>query len=209
MLTRQMHDVLDLMFLCGLSDPLYSSLKDIADHIPPLLRTIQDRLLETISQALTGQLFRPLGAPVKSKGANMSYSTSESQALALHILGTFDFTGHALNEFVLDAVCPYLEHESAEVRQEAVLAATQLFIHDPICNQTSAHSIEIVNEVLEKLLTVGITDPSEFTLAAQILETWLTFKQYRQYGKRFSNTLARNSIDISPKRKISDVCSLR
>ena len=97
MLSRQMHDVLDLMFLCGLSDPLYSSLKDIADHIPPLLRTVQDRLLETISQALTGYAFRPLGAPVKAKGANMHNAPAETQALALHILGTFDYTGHALN----------------------------------------------------------------------------------------------------------------
>jgi FKBP12-rapamycin complex-associated protein len=45
-----------------------------------------------------------------------------------------------------------------------VLASTQLFINDPICNQTSSHSIEIVNDVLEKLLTVGITDPSEFPM---------------------------------------------
>lgn len=162
MLSRQMHDVLDLMFLCGLSDPLYSSLKDIADHIPPLLRTVQDRLLETISQALTGQPFRPLGAPIRNKTANIHHAPSETQALALHILGTFDFTGHALNEFVRDAVLPYLEHDSSEVRQEAVLAATQLFIHDPICNQTSAHSIAIVNEVLGKLLIVGIADPGEF-----------------------------------------------
>lgn len=202
MLTRQMHDVLDLQFLCGLSDPLYSSLKDIADHIPPLLRTVQDRLLETISIVLTGHSFRPLGAPIKGKGkssgyafaylnghansnanansnsgnanqsssvnananangVNQSNASAEIQALALHILGTFDFTGHALNEFVKDAVLPFLEHDSAEVRQEAVLASTQLFIHDPICNQTSAHSIEVVNEVLEKLLTVGITDPGE------------------------------------------------
>jgi FKBP12-rapamycin complex-associated protein len=189
MLTRQMHDVLDLMFLCGLSDPLYASLKDIADHIPPLLRTVQDRLLETIAHALTGAPFRPLGAPAPSprhamangnghghgfgsygsgsggaaaKALAAASSTSpEVQALALHILGTFDFTGHALNEFVRDAVLPFLEHDLGEVRQEAVLASTQLFIHDPICNQTSSHSIGIVNEVLEKLLTVGITDPGE------------------------------------------------
>lgn len=76
-------------------------------------------------------------------------------------MGTFDFSGHTLNEFVRDAVLPYLEHDSIEVRQEAVLASTQLFIHDPICYQTSSHSIEIVSDVLEKLLTVGITDPSE------------------------------------------------
>lgn len=165
-----MHDVLDLMFLCGLSDPLYSSLKDIADHIPPLLRTVQDRLLETISQALTSQPFRPLGAPIKSKHVNMHHAPPETQALALHILGTFDFTGHALNEFVRDAVLPYLESDSSEVRQEAVLASTQLFIHDPICNQTSAHSIGIVNEVLGKLLIVGIADPGRYIFPLIVVE---------------------------------------
>ena len=68
--------------------------------------------------------------------------------------------GHTLNEFVRDAALPYLEHDNAEVRREAVLASTQLFINDPICHQTSTHSIEIVREVLEKLLTVAITDSS-------------------------------------------------
>jgi len=69
-------------------------------------------------------------------------------------------SGHILNEFVRDAVLPYLEHDSPDVRKEAVLASTQLFIKDPICHQMSSHSIEIVSDVLEKLLTVGITDPS-------------------------------------------------
>lgn len=78
----------------------------------------------------------------------------------MKVLGHFDFTGHILNEFVRDAALPYLEHESIEVRKEAVLASTQLFINDPICSQTSSHSIEIVSDVLEKLLTVGITDQS-------------------------------------------------
>jgi phosphatidylinositol kinase/protein kinase (PI-3 family) len=64
---------------------------------------------------------------------------------------------------VRDAALPYLEHDSPDVRKEAVLASTQLFINDPICHQTSNHSIEIVSDVLEKLLTVGITDPSEWT----------------------------------------------
>ena len=41
MLTRQMHEVLDLMFPWGLSDALYHALQVMASHIPPLLRTIQ------------------------------------------------------------------------------------------------------------------------------------------------------------------------
>lgn len=40
-LTKLLHDQLDLMFSCGLSEPLRSALVSIARHIPPLLRTIQ------------------------------------------------------------------------------------------------------------------------------------------------------------------------
>lgn len=63
-----------------------------------------------------------------------------------------------------DCALPYLEHDNPAVRQEAVLASCQLFVHDPICHQTSSHSIEIVNDVLDKLLTVGITDPSAYSV---------------------------------------------
>jgi FKBP12-rapamycin complex-associated protein len=67
--------------------------------------------------------------------------------------------GHSLNEFVRDAAIPYLEYDNFDVRKEAVLASTQLFINDPICDLTSSNSIEIVSDVLEKLLTVAVADP--------------------------------------------------
>ena len=44
MLTRQMHEVLDLMFPWGMSEALYNALQVIAEDIPPLLRTIQGEL---------------------------------------------------------------------------------------------------------------------------------------------------------------------
>lgn len=102
----------------------------------------------------------------------VSGQPSDILALALRVLGNFDFSGHTLNEFVRDAALPYLEHDSPEVRKEAVLASTQLFINDPICHQTSAHSVEIVSDVLEKLLTVGITDPSELALSLLLMSSW-------------------------------------
>lgn len=85
MLTRQMHEVLDLMFPWGLSDALYNALQVVASHIPPLLRTIQgesprmptcftadvaERLLDTLAVILTGQPFRPLGAPTSRGMSN-------------------------------------------------------------------------------------------------------------------------------------------
>jgi FKBP12-rapamycin complex-associated protein len=160
------------MFPWGLSEALYHALEMIASHIPPLLRSIQERLLDLLSMILAGQPFRPLGAPTPrggpnsaSKDLNLLQASAGGQpaeviALALKVLGNFDFSGHTLNEFVRDAALPYLENDSPEVRQEAVLASTQLFMNDPICHQTSSHSIEIVSDVLEKLLTVGITDPN-------------------------------------------------
>jgi FKBP12-rapamycin complex-associated protein len=79
-LTKLLHDQLDLMFACGLSEPLRQALVAIARHIPPLLRTIQgtsfyflslivavirssDRLLDLLSILLSGQPYKPLGAP--------------------------------------------------------------------------------------------------------------------------------------------------
>ena len=43
-LTKLLHDQLDLMFGCGLSEPLRQALVAIATHIPPLLKTIQGTL---------------------------------------------------------------------------------------------------------------------------------------------------------------------
>ena len=40
-LTKLLHDQLDLMFACGLSEPLHHALIEIAKNIPPLLKTIQ------------------------------------------------------------------------------------------------------------------------------------------------------------------------
>ncbi|WVQ81658.1 hypothetical protein IAT38_003783 [Cryptococcus sp. DSM 104549] len=169
MLTRQMHEVLDLMLPWGLSDALYHALEAFAAHIPPLLRTIQEKMLDLLSGILTGHPYRPLGAPAPrgnvQRDLNLLQTSAggqpvETLALALKMLGNFDFSGHTLNEFVRDAALPYLEHDSPEVRREAVHASTQLFINDPICHQTSSHSVEIVSDVLEKLLIVAITDPN-------------------------------------------------
>ena len=43
-LTKLLHDQLDLMFACGLSESLRQALTAIARHIPPLLKTIQGLL---------------------------------------------------------------------------------------------------------------------------------------------------------------------
>lgn len=76
-----------------------------------------------------------------------------------------DLTGHVLNEFVRDNALPYLEDDNPAIRQAAALTCCHLFIKDPICYQASNHSIEIVGDVIDKLLTVGIADPGSLTLS--------------------------------------------
>lgn len=71
----------------------------------------------------------------------------------------FCLTGHALNEFVRNCAVPYLEDDHPEVRRAAALTCCRLFVRDPICYQSSSYAIEIISDVLDKLLTVGIADP--------------------------------------------------
>ena len=50
-------------------------------------------------------------------------------------------------------------NDSPTIRKAAALTCCQLFVHDPIINQVSSHSIQVVGEVISKLLTVGVGDP--------------------------------------------------
>jgi FKBP12-rapamycin complex-associated protein len=130
--TREMHDALDLIFPWGLSDHLFRLLRVMAEHIPPLLRLIQceysradyglmslAKLLDLLSNILTGQPFRPIGAPAPpgaaldvardinllqvsgaihlqiklTSQASVGGHSPETIALALRTLGVFDFAG--------------------------------------------------------------------------------------------------------------------
>ncbi|KDR80665.1 hypothetical protein GALMADRAFT_222261 [Galerina marginata CBS 339.88] len=172
-LTKLLHDQLDLMLACGLSEPLVQALVAIAKCIPPLLKTIQDRLLDLLSNILSGQPYKPLGAPpslprneitainrdLNPTQINGVDKSPELITLALTTLGSFDFSGHILNEFVRSCALPYLEDDNPEVRRASALTCCRLFVKDPICYQASSHAIEVISDVLDKLLTVGIADP--------------------------------------------------
>ena len=69
------------------------------------------------------------------------------------------FEGHMLHELVRDCAIVYLEDDNPEIRKASAVTTCQLLIKDPIAFQTSSHAMQIVSEVLEKLLIVGITDP--------------------------------------------------
>jgi FKBP12-rapamycin complex-associated protein len=98
--------------------------------------------------------------------------------LALSTLGTFDFssksrhyftfmshgiTGHVLNEFVRSCALPYLEEDNADIRRAAAVTCCRLFVRDPIFYSASSHAIQVISDVLNKLLTVGIADPGIYS----------------------------------------------
>ncbi|KEY75200.1 hypothetical protein S7711_01639 [Stachybotrys chartarum IBT 7711] len=170
-LSKYMEALLDPIFACDLTPKLTQALVDMAFYIPPVKPTIQERLLDMLSIVLCGEPFKPLGAPqpntlnsvpVIAKDAKDPQAYEHRRAevkLALNTLGSFDFSGHVLNEFVRDVAIKYVEDEDPEIREAAALTCCQLYVRDPIVNQTSYHALQVVGDVIEKLLTVGVSDP--------------------------------------------------
>ncbi|KAK7963971.1 FKBP12-rapamycin complex-associated protein [Apiospora saccharicola] len=170
-LSKYMEALLDPIFACELTPKLTQALVDMAFYIPPVKATIQERLLDMLSKVLCGEPFKPLGAPTPNTLASVPVIPKDPKdphafehrkaevKLALNTLGSFDFSGHVLNEFVRDVAIKYVEDDDAQIREAAALTCCQLYVRDPIVNQTSYHALQVVGDVIEKLLTVGVADP--------------------------------------------------
>ncbi|KAI1004105.1 Serine/threonine-protein kinase [Podosphaera aphanis] len=170
-LSKYMEALLDPIFACELTPKLTQALVDMAFYIPPVKQTIQERLLDMLSKILCGESFKPLGAPTSNNISSALVVPKDSKdlqafenrqaeiKLALNTLGSFDFSGHVLNEFVRDVAIKYVDGDNPEIREAAALTCCQLYVRDPVVNQTSYHALQVVNDVIEKLLTVGVADP--------------------------------------------------
>ncbi|KAK0702845.1 target of rapamycin [Apiosordaria backusii] len=170
-MSKYMDALLDPIFACELGPKLTQALVDMAFYIPSFKGTIQERLLDMLSKVLCGEPFKPMGAPHPNSLASIPHipkdpkdplahqRTKDEVKLALNTLGSFDFAGHVLNEFVRDVAIKYVEDDDPETREAAALTCCQLYIRDPIVNQTSYHALQVVADVIERLLTVGVSDP--------------------------------------------------
>lgn len=168
-LSKYMETLLDPIFACGLSESLTQALVDMAHYIPPIKATVQEKLLDMLSLVLCGKPFQQLGCPDsraptvpsfgKDPNSQPQEATDNEITLALHTLGSFDFSGYILNEFVRDVAIKYVDNDNPEIRKASALTCCQLFVHDPILNQTSSHSLQVVSQVIDKLLSVGVGDP--------------------------------------------------
>ena len=102
-LTKYMEALMDPMFACGLSDSLTQALVDMAHYIQPIRPMIQEKLLDLLSLVLSGRPFKQLGCPenrlppipafAKDWSAQNIEHKDPEIALALHTLGSFDFSG--------------------------------------------------------------------------------------------------------------------
>lgn len=75
---------------------------------------------------------------------------------------------HSLGEFVRDRVIRYVEDDNSEIRRAASLSSCAVLASDPVVSQTSNNAIRLVNEVLEKLLTLAIADPGILRLFSSL-----------------------------------------
>ncbi|XP_077105803.1 serine/threonine-protein kinase mTOR isoform X2 [Ranitomeya variabilis] len=168
---QEVKELLEPMLSVGLSPALTAVLYDLSRHIPQLKKDIQDGLLKMLSLVL---MHKPLRHPGMPKGLAQQLSSPSltnipeasdvgSITLALRTLGTFDFEGHSLTQFVRHCADHFLNSEHKEIRMEAARTCSRLLT--PSIQQLSGHghvsqtAVQVVADVLSKLLVVGITDP--------------------------------------------------
>lgn len=168
---QEIKELLEAMLSVGLSPALTAVLYDLSRHIPQLKKDIQDGLLKMLSLVL---MHKPLRHPGMPKGLAQQLSSPSltnipeasdvgSITLALRTLGTFEFEGHSLTQFVRHCADHFLNSEHKEIRMDAARTCSRLLT--PSIQLLSGHghvsqtAVQVVADVLSKLLVVGITDP--------------------------------------------------
>ncbi|KAJ3212943.1 phosphatidylinositol kinase- protein kinase tor1 [Entophlyctis luteolus] len=178
-LTRFVHDVLDVLFALGLTESLCRLLSDLCLFVPPLKAVLQDRLLDLLSLVLCGEKYEHLALVKKLPRDFFIVESRDSELiiLALNALGSFEFAEHSLLELVRECAALYLYDESSAIRKAAALTCCKLIVRDPINYTNKPYASKIVNSVFEKLLVVGITDLGENAAGSQYLKLDHRFSQ--------------------------------
>ena len=164
-MSADVSDILEQMLSSGLTPSLTICLRELTVNMSDLKHLISLGLLRMLSQILMNKPLRhpgmPRHLPANVLSLNMTEATdTQSIVLALHTLGTFDFEGQSLLQFVHRCADYYLVHEQQEIRLEAVKTCTRLLKHSiESTSQVSSETItNTVAAVLNKLLIVGMTD---------------------------------------------------
>ncbi|PSN34470.1 Serine/threonine-protein kinase mTOR [Blattella germanica] len=167
-------DLLEPMLATGLSPALTTALRELASSVPQLKKEISEGLLRMLSHVLMHKPLRHPGMPrhlvtpsssgavtaLASHGLGQDSQDVPSIVLALRTLGSFNFDGHSLLQFVRRCADHFLTSEQQEVRLEAVRTCSRL-LRLALQGSSSRYSDTVINtvaDVLGKLLVVGITD---------------------------------------------------
>lgn len=165
------------MLKCPLTDYMQFTLQIITTKIPDLETAISDKLLNLISLTLSGCSFKLPGSPGEKQQFSMQRArewrnenefrqkniTNDDDndkkmiIQALRMLLTLDYK-YQMADFVRETIISYIEHENTQIRKLAAVTSCHLLIKDNIGRHTSLNSLNIVSEILSKLLTVAITD---------------------------------------------------
>ncbi|KAL6013172.1 hypothetical protein ACLOJK_003664 [Asimina triloba] len=137
--------LLDVMFSAGLSSTLVEALEQITDSIPSLLPTIQERLLDCISMALSKSPYPQARLGVTVARPNVMAGTQQVSdvtgstlvQLALRTLARFNFKGHELLEFARDSVVIYLDDDDGATRRDAACCCCSL-VANSFCGASTA-----------------------------------------------------------------------
>nr|WBK62802.1 target of rapamycin [Sogatella furcifera] len=166
LIKNDVQQLLEPMLATGLSPALTTALRELAANIPQLKRDISEGLLKMLSQVLMQKQLRHPGMPTHIPSAPSSLLISvdaqdvPSIVLALRVLGSFNFDGHSLLQFVRRCADHFLTWEQQAVRMEAVMTCSRL-LRLALESKSAHHSHTVINtvaDVLGKLLVVGITD---------------------------------------------------
>ncbi|KAF6153004.1 hypothetical protein GIB67_021609 [Kingdonia uniflora] len=163
--------LLDVMYSSGLSPTLVETLEQITISIPSLLPTIQERLLEAISVALSVPQLRPGIAITRGNTMNNPPQISELSGstlvlLALQTLALFNFKGPELLEFARSSVVLYLENEDVATRRDAAICCCRLVANSisgaqfnlSRSNRAGGKRRHLVEEIVDKLLIAAVAD---------------------------------------------------
>uniref|UniRef100_A0A2H8U2W2 Serine/threonine-protein kinase TOR n=1 Tax=Melanaphis sacchari TaxID=742174 RepID=A0A2H8U2W2_9HEMI len=165
---NDLKELLEPMLAMGLSPTLTIAFKELAVAVPALKKDISDGLLKILSQVLNNRSSSiPLPISVTSSALSLSLMSSvlESQnisniVLALRTLGSFNFEGHSLLQFLRRCAEHYLGSEQQEVRIESVRTCSRLLrlaIESP--QSKTSHTVRYtISTVIKQLLVVGVSD---------------------------------------------------
>lgn len=169
-ITQDIDEILDSMLSTGLSASLTICLRELAEQVPHCRKKISEGLLKMLYHIIMNKPYQSQsGTPKHNLSSQLASLTTteynqpdvQTIVLALKTLGTFNFEGHSLLQFVQRCADHFLANEHQEIRLESVQTCTRLLkiaIQASEADGLSDTLKETVSHVLDRLLIVGITD---------------------------------------------------